>query len=228
MEMNGVIFDFNGTLFFDSDKHEAAWRLFIKEQSARNITDEEFEKYVHGRINSFVIPFFLEQEFTEKEIAELSRRKEQIYRELCLEDKANFKLAEGVVSMLDYLKEQNIPLTIATASGKENLDFYMDHFDLNRWFDCKKIIYNDDTFPGKPDSAIYWKAADKLKLDPEECMVFEDALSGITAAFKANIGCIIAIAPEEKRTFFLDMPEIDEVISDFAGYKKLFSRFLSH
>lgn len=49
--MKGIIFDFNGTLFQDSDKHEAAWRQFALEQFGRKITDEEFIRNIHGRNN---------------------------------------------------------------------------------------------------------------------------------------------------------------------------------
>lgn len=45
----GVVFDFNGTLFHDSDKHEKAWRQFFKNEFNRDVNDEEFKKYVHGR-----------------------------------------------------------------------------------------------------------------------------------------------------------------------------------
>ena len=44
----GFIFDFNGTLFIDSDKHEAAWRSFARNYFHRDITDEEFRENIHG------------------------------------------------------------------------------------------------------------------------------------------------------------------------------------
>lgn len=49
--MKGIIFDFNGTLFWDSEIQENAWKTFGKKLSGRDITDEEFNTYFHGRTN---------------------------------------------------------------------------------------------------------------------------------------------------------------------------------
>lgn len=49
----------------------------------------------------------------------MGEEKEVIYRNLCLDDRDNFKLAKGIEELLDYLKENNIPFTIATASGRK-------------------------------------------------------------------------------------------------------------
>ncbi len=51
------------------------------------------------------------------------------------------------------------------------------------------------TFPGKPQPDIFLKAADKLGLAPADCLVIEDAYSGLLAAKRAGIGTIIAIDP---------------------------------
>ena len=47
--MKTVIFDFNGTMIFDDRLHESAWRQFFSIKTGRNITDDEFHIYVHGR-----------------------------------------------------------------------------------------------------------------------------------------------------------------------------------
>ena len=62
---------------------------------------------------------------------------------MSLEDKDNFHLAEGVEEFLDFLKENDVPMTIATMSDKLNVDFYIEHFHLEKWFDLDKIVYSD-------------------------------------------------------------------------------------
>lgn len=47
--MAGAVFDFNGTMFFDEKFQEISWRTFIGQKVKRDITDEEFQKYIHGR-----------------------------------------------------------------------------------------------------------------------------------------------------------------------------------
>ncbi|MFA9466883.1 MAG: HAD family hydrolase [Velocimicrobium sp.] len=155
----GFFFDFNGTLFWDSDKHELAWRIFIKKLCNRDISDMEFLQYVHGRNNDFILEYFLEKSLSADIIHDLSEKKETIYRKLCIEDKVNLQLAPGAILLLDHLKKYNIPRIIAMASTKVNVDFYRKEFQLNNWFDNDKIIYNDGTIKGKPNPDIYIKAA---------------------------------------------------------------------
>ena len=62
MKIRGIIFDFNGTLLFDSDKHEKAWRVFAKNFCDKEISDEEFEKNIHGIVNKKVLEYLYNQD----------------------------------------------------------------------------------------------------------------------------------------------------------------------
>ena len=135
MRYSGMIFDFNGTLFWDSDKHERAWKTLSKNLRGSEFTDEELKKYVHGRTNKSIVEYVLGKTMDDESIIKISNEKEQIYREMCKQDIDNFKLAPGASQFLDYLKENKIPCTIATASGKENLMFFFESFKLEKWFD---------------------------------------------------------------------------------------------
>ena len=119
-----------------------------------------------------------------------------------------------------------MPLTIATATIKENVDFYFDTFALDRWFDPDKVVFDDGSFPGKPEPDIFLHAARKLGVPPEECLVIEDAYSGLRAANSANIGMIIAIDPffKNRETFQKENLCKDGVITDFPGFtQRLFA-----
>ena len=59
-----VVFDFNGTMFFDEDKHVLSWRAFAKEMFNREITDEEFPAHIHGFSNDEILPYLAERKFT--------------------------------------------------------------------------------------------------------------------------------------------------------------------
>ena len=56
-KVDTVIFDFNGTLFWDSDLHEKAWKSFGKKLLGRDRTDEEFNTYFHGRTNKDTLEY---------------------------------------------------------------------------------------------------------------------------------------------------------------------------
>ncbi|MBF5066567.1 HAD family hydrolase, partial [Salmonella enterica subsp. enterica serovar Istanbul] len=92
---------------------------------------------------------------------------------------------------------------------KENVAFYFDIFDLARWFDWDKIVYDDGSFPGKPQPDIFLKAADKLSLAPADCLVIEDAYSGLLAAKRAGIGTIIAIDPFGKNKTVFEQAQLN-------------------
>ncbi len=155
-------------------------------------------KYMFGRTNEQIIKYAIGKQPTPEMVEECGQEKEALYRQMCLEDMENFHLAHGVVEFLDFLKENNIPRTIATMSDKTNVDFYIKHFHLENWFDIDKIVYSDGVIPGKPAPDIYEIAAKNLGLKPSECIVVEDAISGIDSARDAGIGYIVAICSEEE------------------------------
>lgn len=225
MKYQGIIFDFNGTLFWDSAKHKQAWREFSKRLRGTSFTDEEMIKYMFGRTNEAIITYAISKKPTPQMVEELGQEKEALYRQMCLKDKENFKLADGVPEFLDFLKENDIPRTIATMSDKTNVDFYIEHFNLKKWFDLDKIVYSNGLIPGKPAPDIYQIAAKNLHLDPKDCIVVEDAVSGIDSAQAAGIGKIIAICSEEPPEFYQTIPTVSEIITSFRDFdKELFDK----
>lgn len=217
--MNGVIFDFNGTMFFDSDKHEKAWDIYLKNLCKRKITKEEFKEFVHGRNSSFIIEHFTGRKLSKDTLMKMSDEKEAVYRDLCLKDMNNFCLVKGLGEFLNYLKKENIKVNIATASNKDNIDFYFERFNLGKWFDYNKVVYDNGTLPGKPSPYIYLKAADNIGINPRDCVVFEDAISGVKSAYNGGFGKIVVIAGEKDKDYFYDTGMVDKVISDFTDLK---------
>lgn len=211
----GIIFDFNGTLFWDSEKHQEAWREFSKRLREHAFTDDEMREYMFGRTNEDIIKYLIGKQPSKKMVENFAKEKEAVYRDMCRKDAKNTVLAPGAVEFLGFLTENNIPHIIATMSEKDNVDFYIDEFKLERWFDLDKIVYSDGTIPGKPAPDIYVKAAQKLNLQPQECIVVEDAVSGIESARAANIGKIIAIASMESVDLYKNIPAVSQIIKNF-------------
>lgn len=222
--MTGIIFDFNSTLFDDSDKHEKAWHIFSTRVFHRNITEEEFKQIVHGRNNDFILQYLSGESLSKEQINSYVEEKERIYRELCEEDKVGTCLTLDVKLLLEELKDRKIPMTIATASPKVNLDYYIEKFQLETWFDIDKIIFNDGTIPGKPDPEFYLRAAKAIGVAPLQCIVFEDAVSGIQSAYNAGIGKIIAVAPKDQEELFEGLPGVYDVIPNFDKFDRFLLR----
>lgn len=218
--MKGIIFDFNGTMFMDSDLHERAWLHLIQKHSNKKVTEDDILKHLHGKTNDVVLRHFISKELSDKELEELSDEKEAYYRESVLKSSGHDTFTKGLKEVLDYLKEQKIPTTIASASPKVNMDFYFDYLNLGEWFDYEKMVYHTNTFPGKPAPDIFQIAAKKIGMAPEACIVIEDSYSGLQAARNAQIGTIIAIDPDGKNRALFSAEALapDGVIEDFTTF----------
>ncbi len=220
METKGVIFDFNGTLFWDSQKHYDAWYEMSKRLRGTPFDDYEMVHYMFGRTNAMIMEYAIGRKPSKEEIEKCSLEKELIYLDMCKKDSENTKFASGVEEFLDYLCEKNIPHTIATMSEKINVDFYIEAFNLSKWFDLEKIVYSNGKIPGKPAPDIYLTAAKNIEAETKNCIVFEDAYSGIKAAQAAGIGKIIAVASKEPIDFYKKIDCVYDVITDFSQCKK--------
>ena len=215
MTYKGVIFDFNGTLYWDSAKHKQAWREFSKIIRGTEFSDEEMVLHMFGRTNEEIIEYAIGRKPVPEMVEKYGQEKEALYRQMALSDKENFHLADGAVEFLEFLKENEIPRTIATMSDKVNVDFYFEHFGLANWFDIKQVVYANGIIPSKPAPDIYQIASKNLGLEPKDCIVVEDAISGIKSASSAGIGKIIAICSEEPYDFYVNMSEVSDIIRDF-------------
>jgi beta-phosphoglucomutase-like phosphatase (HAD superfamily) len=216
----GIIFDFNGVLLWDSHLHEKAWNDFSLTSRGYALNPDEIFGQVHGRTNRSVLEFLLNRQISSQEFEKLSRQKETIYQNLCLEKMEEFQLSPGAIKLFDFLIDHDIPHTIATAADKFNLDFYVDHLKLDRWFDVSSIVYDNGTFPGKPAPDMYLRAAKNINVTPDKCVVIEDSKSGLMAAINAKIGKIIGLAPPGKENQLLNIKGVSEVIPSLLQLKK--------
>ena len=203
MSCQGIIFDFNGVLFSDGDLQEKSWQVMARKLRGREMSDEEFDLHMHGRSNAYVLSYLAGREITGKELEELTEAKESLFRRLCLETPNRMTLSAGAPELLEWLKLGSVPRTIATSSGLRNVEFYIEHLHLGRWFEVGKLIYDDGVRPGKPAPDMYLAAAREIGLDPGRCVVAEDAVSGVMAAQAAGIGYIVGIGTAESHAELL-------------------------
>jgi beta-phosphoglucomutase-like phosphatase (HAD superfamily) len=224
MKFSGIIFDFNGVLWWDNSLQEQAWRQFAEQQFGISLMSEEMTVQVHGRNNQHTFEYLLGAKLETDEVRRLSEQKERIYRGFCLAQGDEFKLSPGAEGLLGGLAAHKILRTIATASGKENMDFFFEHLYLDRWFARAQIVYDDGSRPGKPAPDIYLQAAEKLGLKPMDCVVVEDSLSGIQSAQSAGVGHIVALGSIDENLKLSQLDGVDQVIEELGNldWKKLF------
>lgn len=218
--MKGIIFDFNGTLYWDSQLHYDAWKEYSKILRGYEFSTEEMRDKMFGHTNEDIIEYAIGKKPSKEMVEKYSKEKESVYRKRCLLNPEDFKLAPGAIEFLDYLKEKNIPRTIATMSEWDNVEFYIKEFQLEKWFDLDKIVYSDGTIPGKPAPDIFLIASEKIGLKPSECIVIEDAIAGIKSAQSAGIGKIFAIASLEPIDFYKKINGLEKIIRDFNEFDR--------
>ena len=209
----GVIFDFNGTLFFDSEKHVLAWGKMSEELRGTGIGREEMQEHFYGVPNNRAIEYLLQKDCEEEELTKFSELKEAYYREFCKEDKESFHLVSGCQQFFDELKKERIPFTIASASIKPNIDFFVESFELEKWFEPKKIVYDDGSFENKVKMFQY--AAEIIGVPIEKCLIFEDSESGIRDAYIAGCENIIVVDSMGVAKKHLGKPGVKKIIKSF-------------
>ncbi len=224
MSYKGIIFDFNGTLIWDTPLHKDAWICYSAELG-KPVDEAGFYNSIHGKTNSDILEMLLERKISGDQLAVMAEEKEAQYRRSCLRNPDLFRFAPGVEDFLDYISEVGIPRTIATASDKTNVDFFVEHLELERWFDPEMIVYNDGTVANKPEPDIYIKAAENIGCSPEETVIVEDSYYGVLSAKGAGAGCLIVTGPAgDQHDDLKGLAGINLFISDFAEIdKSLFS-----
>lgn len=188
--VKGIVFDFNGTLFWDTQLHIDAWMRYCAERNIP-LTLDDFYKKVHGKSNEAIFKILLNRTLSPEEGKIEENNKEGLYREICVE--RGLGLAPGAEELLDRLKEIGIPFTIATASYYANVKFFYEFTRLDRWFRFEDIVYLDGTVPSKPDPTMYFKAMEIINQKPADVLIFEDSPPGIQAAIASEAGNLILV-----------------------------------
>lgn len=214
----GLLFDFNGTLFFDNSLNDQAWNQLARQLRGFPFSEEEQRSFVRGKSNAAAVRRILGEDTSDTDCAKYSEQKEEIYLSLCrdLQVQGRLSLAPGAAEFLDAAKALGYPVNIATSAQPGNVDYYFSAFGLDRWFDREKVSCLLPGIPGKPAPDLYLRAAAAMGVDAKDCWVLEDAASGIQSAKNAGAAKIIAIGEgEEARQILRDNPLVDQVISDF-------------
>jgi HAD superfamily hydrolase (TIGR01509 family) len=212
----GIILDFNGVLWWDTDLQTEAWRRYAEILRGKSLSPQEIEEHVLGRDNRYILRYLTGKTYKGRALEIHSDHKETIYRNLCLEQGNAFCLSPGAPKLLTWLKKHGIRRTIATSAGKENMLFYFLYLRLEQWFDFDILVYDDDRMRTKPAPDPYLQAAKNLELPPQECVVVEDSIHGIQAAQTAGIGCIIALGPTGEHPRLTQMEGVQHAVENLG------------
>ena len=202
---SAVIFDMDGTMVDNMPYHERAWHLFLDKYHL-TVPQKLFKQLYSGKKNTFILPNLFKKELTPSQIKKYSLEKEKLYHQLY---SVQIKPIAGLIKILDYLKSHHFLLAVATTAPKPNRELVFRQLNIKNYF--KIILGDEDVTKGKPDPEIYLKTAQKLSVDPKQCLVFEDSPAGVTAASLAGMTVAAILTSHTKK----ELPNADYFFKDF-------------
>lgn len=176
--MKGIIFDLDGVIVSTDEQHYLGWQALADKLGI------PFSREVNNCFRGVsrmacmdIIEEISGRTFTPEEKVEHATWKNDYYRNL-LGEMSPADLNEEVKSTLDALRAKGLKLAIGSSS--KNAKFILERIGLADYFDA--ISDGTNITNSKPDPEVFLKAAQFLGLLPEECLVVEDAVSGVDAA----------------------------------------------
>ena len=200
-----VIFDLDGVLA-DSEpwwnqidaKLLAEYGVSYRGEYHRNVLGVSYRLAVEFYKNAFHISASVE---------ELMRRRGEIATDFFANRVALFPSAK---TTLEQLREMKLQLAVATSSVSASARPLLERTGIRNLFSV--VITGDEVQQGKPHPDIYLRAAKKLGISPEACLVIEDSLAGIAAGKAANMR--VAAIPDRR---FVDPREYEKEANYVLG-----------
>ncbi len=182
-EPPAIIWDMDGILADTAPYHLAAWKAAFKKRGYE-FTGEDF-KGTFGQRNDFIIMDFLGEDVPEKEMADISREKEPLFRDSI---RAGLKPLPGAMELIKSLKDNRSPMALASSAPAANIELVIKTLGIENVFQA--TASDNDVIKGKPDPQVFLLAAERLGVRPESCVVIEDAVAGVKAAKRAGMSCL--------------------------------------
>lgn len=189
MKFKAIIFDLDGVICFTDEYHYRAWKALADRLNA------PFDRTINNRLRGvsrmasleIVLETYTGPELSEEEKAALATEKNEMYRE-SLKEMSPADLSDEVRETLNALRAKGLKLAIGSSS--KNAPFILKQIGLEGFFDA--VSDGNNISRSKPDPEVFLKAAEFLGMDPADCLVVEDAVSGAEAGHAAGmkVACV--------------------------------------
>ncbi len=216
MEFKGAIFDFDGVVVDTTPLHYSSWKKLIIDDHKIPFNRNIYEAIVNGRKSSDVIAKLLKHlpKYHQKKALALKQR---YYLEFI--DQGKLKTFNSTIKLIQELLENDIK--IAVSSSSRSVDYVLKKSNINNLFNI--VISGDEIKNSKPHPESFLHAAKQLKLNINECIVFEDTKVGIEAAKTGGFLCVGIDRnnkPKHYKMADIHVKDLNEI-----NYKKLVKLF---
>lgn len=181
-----VIFDMDG-LLIESEKHYRDSFLAASDEGGHGMAVDVYQRVCGSPWD--VITKTIRTEYGEDFPMDAFR--DAWLRHLAIQMADGVALKAGVLEILDLLDELGLPRAIATSSGHESVNRHLGPFDVLRRFD--HVLARGDYAEPKPSPLPYLTAAERLGIDPWDCVALEDSYHGVQSAWSAGTQTIMVL-----------------------------------
>lgn len=204
MQYCAALFDMDGVVVDTEQSVTAFWQQLAARHGV-TLSQDNFARHVYGRpAESTLDALFSQLSDDERQGVHAAMRE--------YESRDTYRALPGVVPFLRRLRHGGIPMALVTSGGPWKVDAVLEQLGLVDLF-MGRVTASDIT-EGKLHPQCYLLGAEILGVPAVECLVFEDAVSGVEAAVAAGATCI-GIAARE-RAAQLIAAGARYVISDFS------------
>lgn len=182
--IKGVIFDCDGVLV-DSEKLSCNALNVIFERHFNVDIGRDYSPVV-GKSVTDGIRYYLSKHninvSDSVDIVKLGKEKDEAYMSVA---RNKLQSLPGVLDLLDYLQNKKILKSVASSGSINKITFNLEQSKLQKYFQI--ISSADEVKRGKPNPDLFLLSAKKMNLDPQQCVVIEDSVSGIRGAKAADM-----------------------------------------
>jgi beta-phosphoglucomutase len=184
--INACIFDLDGVVVDTAKYHYKAWKRMAKELGFDFTEDDNERLKGVSRMDSLEILLEIGNiQLTEDQKLEYAHKKNTWYVEDVMK-MTPYEILPGVLNFFKELKSAGIKIALGSAS--KNAVPILERLNIIDKFDV--IIDGTKTKKAKPHPEVFLLGAEGLKINPANCVVFEDAEAGVEAALNAGMYCV--------------------------------------
>jgi beta-phosphoglucomutase len=208
MTKYAAIFDMDGTLVDNNPYHFKAWKELFDQYNRVEVTPDLFNEKISGVPGMVIMRTFFGADYDEQQMKAMFEEKTVRYREIY---QPNIAPINGLERLLQELKNAGVKLAVASSATTSNIDFILNNLSIKPMFDT--IVDGPRISKAKPNPQIFLKVADDLGITPDNCVVFEDSLSGVKAANAAGMK-VVGITTSHTAA---ELHPVDMVINNYTG-----------
>ena len=130
---------------------------------------------------------------------------------------------EGVLSLLQYLKQEGVKKAVVTSTRKRNALIKLSNAKILHFFDI--VLGGDQVLNGKPNPEVYLTASQKLNEPPTKCLALEDSDNGVLAAH--NAGITVIQVPDLKEPSVKIQALGHKIVKSLTEVERMFKSFNS-